>query len=91
MTGTLVLPGDVDFDDVRAIWNGMIDKRPALIARCVGAADVMRSVAFATKHELRVAIARQELPPGVLDIVENERDEVDELLLAGRCAGGHSR
>ena len=40
LRGRLVQPSDRDYDDVRAVWNGMIDRRPALIARCGDAQDV---------------------------------------------------
>ena len=46
LRGRLVEPGDGGYDDARRVWNGMIDKRPALIARCVGAADVVAAVQF---------------------------------------------
>ena len=55
-TGRLVLPGDAGYDEARQIHNGAIDKRPALIARCVGTADVQDAVRFAREHELRIAI-----------------------------------
>ncbi|HEX2280524.1 MAG TPA: hypothetical protein VHG52_02055, partial [Thermomicrobiales bacterium] len=42
--GPIVQPGDPDYDEVRQIWNGMIDKRPALIVRCTGTADVAAAV-----------------------------------------------
>jgi len=56
LRGELVRPGDADYDDARKIWNGMIDKRPALIARCVGVADVIHSVNFAQANNLLVAV-----------------------------------
>ena len=54
--GKLFLPGEPDYDAARRVWNGMIDKRPALIARPGGVADVQRAVAFAREQELPVAI-----------------------------------
>jgi FAD/FMN-containing dehydrogenase len=56
LRGTLLTSDSSGYDDARTVWNAMIDKRPALIARCAGAADVMQSVKFAAKHKLRVAI-----------------------------------
>jgi FAD/FMN-containing dehydrogenase len=56
LRGRLVRPSDADYNDVRAVWNGMIDKRPALIARCAGAADVITAVTFAREHNVRVAV-----------------------------------
>src|SRR5262245_64178545 len=43
LRGQLLLPGAAGYDDARKIFNGMFDRRPALIARCLGAADVVRS------------------------------------------------
>jgi FAD/FMN-containing dehydrogenase len=54
--GQVVSPGGAGYDEVRQIWNAMIDRRPAVIARCASADDVVRSVAFARKHSLVVAI-----------------------------------
>ena len=54
--GALIRPDDPDYDDARAVWNGMIDKRPALIARCAGVADVISAVAFARENDLLVAV-----------------------------------
>jgi FAD/FMN-containing dehydrogenase len=45
-----------DYDAARKLWNGMIDKRPALIARCTGTADVIACVRFAREHELLVSV-----------------------------------
>src|SRR6202162_5067090 len=56
LRGRLIGPGDVDYDDVRALYNGMIDKRPRLIARCVDAADVVAAVNFGRDQGLLVAI-----------------------------------
>ncbi len=56
LRGRLVQPADADYDEVRAVWNGMIDKRPGLIVRCAGVADVIASVAFARAQDLLVAV-----------------------------------
>jgi FAD/FMN-containing dehydrogenase len=54
--GELIGPDDPPYDAARCVWNGMIDKRPALIARCTGVADVRLGVTFARTHALPVAI-----------------------------------
>jgi FAD/FMN-containing dehydrogenase len=51
-----VQPGEGDYDEARRVWNGMIDRRPALIARCAGVADVIAAVRFARTHELLVSV-----------------------------------
>ena len=56
LRGQLLQPGQPDYEEARRIWNAMIDRRPALIARCAGVADVRRSVAFAREHGLRLAV-----------------------------------
>jgi len=54
--GDVVLPGAADYDSARQVWNGIFDKRPALIVRCSGAADVTRAVNFAREHSLLTAV-----------------------------------
>ena len=54
--GKLIVVGDAEFDGARRVWNGMIDRRPALIAQCSGAADVITAVNFARTHGLLVAV-----------------------------------
>jgi FAD/FMN-containing dehydrogenase len=56
LRGPLIMPGSADYDSVRRVWNGMIDKHPALIARCSGASDVMQAVDFARDNDLLVAV-----------------------------------
>jgi FAD/FMN-containing dehydrogenase len=56
LRGELIRPGDETYDGARKVWNGMIDRRPALIARCVGVADVIAAVNFAREQRLPVAI-----------------------------------
>ncbi len=56
LRGELISAGDETYDDVRQVWNGMIDKRPALIARCTGTADVISSVGFAREQGLLVSV-----------------------------------
>jgi FAD/FMN-containing dehydrogenase len=56
LTGSLILPGDVEYDDTRKIWNAMIDRKPALIARCTGTADVVNCVKFARENNLLVSV-----------------------------------
>src|SRR5262245_52413194 len=54
--GELLLPSSPGYDAARRIWNGAIDRRPACIARCVGAADVAAAVRFAREHDLEIAV-----------------------------------
>jgi FAD/FMN-containing dehydrogenase len=54
--GAVVQPGDAGYDDARAIWNGLIDRRPALVVQCSGAADVVDAVNFAREHNLLLSI-----------------------------------
>jgi FAD/FMN-containing dehydrogenase len=54
--GSLVRPGDAEYDRARSVWNGMIDRRPALVVRCAGVADVIAGLQFAREHELEVAV-----------------------------------
>ena len=52
MRGPVIGRADADYDDVRSLYNGMIDKRPLLIARCVDVADVITAVNFARDNDL---------------------------------------
>jgi FAD/FMN-containing dehydrogenase len=54
--GELLAPGDDGYDDARQVWNGAIDRRPALIARCSGVADVVAALRHAREHDLLVAV-----------------------------------
>jgi FAD/FMN-containing dehydrogenase len=54
--GELLSPDDSGYEVARRIWNGRIDRRPALIARCMGVADVMAAVRFARDGELPAAV-----------------------------------
>lgn len=56
LRGELIGPDDLGYDEARKVWNGMIDKRPALIARCRGVVDVIYSVEFARKNDLTLAV-----------------------------------
>jgi len=54
--GRLISADHADYDIGRAVWNGAIDRRPRLIARCLGTADVVAAVRFARDHDLEIAI-----------------------------------
>ena len=54
--GEIVLPGSADYDAARMVWNGMIDRRPALVARCSDVADVVRAIRFAREQDLVIAV-----------------------------------
>ncbi len=56
LRGPVLRPGDPGYDDARALWNGLIDRRPALIVQCSGAADVVDAVNFAREQNLLVSI-----------------------------------
>jgi hypothetical protein len=52
LRGSLVTSGDADYSEARSIWNGLVDRKPALIVRCSGTTDVVAAVKFARKHGL---------------------------------------
>ena len=54
--GDVIRPGDPGYDEARAVYNGMIDKRPAAIARCRDVADVIACVRFAREHGAEIAV-----------------------------------
>lgn len=56
LRGKLLRPSGDGYDDARKVWNGMVDRRPALIARCTGAADVIAAVIFAREQGLLTSI-----------------------------------
>ena len=56
MSGSVLEPGDADYDEARSVWNAAIDRRPAVIARCSNAADVAAAVSFGVDNGLEVAV-----------------------------------
>jgi FAD/FMN-containing dehydrogenase len=56
LSGELACPGDHGYDAARAVWNGMIDRRPALIAYCVTRQDVVEAVNFACRTGILTAV-----------------------------------
>ena len=56
LRGPLIAPGDDSYEEARQVWNGNIDRRPGLIARPAGVADVIQAVNFARDHNLLVAV-----------------------------------
>ncbi len=56
LRGEIILPDDPDYDEARSIWNAMIDKRPGVIARCSGTADVIQAVRIAKDQDLLLSI-----------------------------------
>ncbi|WP_225335262.1 FAD-binding oxidoreductase [Halomicrobium urmianum] len=56
LRGDVIGPDDAAYDDARAVWNGLIDRRPAVIARCRGVADVRAALAFAWAHDLTATV-----------------------------------
>ena len=56
LRGPVIAPGEVGYAESRSVWNSMIDKKPALVARCLGTADVIACVQFASEHRLLLCI-----------------------------------
>ena len=95
--GDVLLPGEADYDEVRQIWNAMIDRRPALIARCTSPEDVVQAVKFARKHNLLVSIrggghniaGNAVCDDGlVIDLSRISYVHVDPAKKTVRCGGG---
>jgi len=95
--GRLIGPEDASYDEARKVYNAMIDKRPALIARCTTADDVAAVVAFARNHDLLLAVrggghngaGLGTCDDGVvIDLSELKGVEVDARTRTARVAGG---
>ncbi len=56
LRGTALLPGDADYDQARSVWNGAHDRRPALVVRCAGVTDVIRTVGLARSERMPLAV-----------------------------------
>lgn len=56
LRGDLLVTGDAGYEQARRVWNGMIDKHPALIVRCRGVADIMAAVNFVREHQLDFSV-----------------------------------
>ena len=56
LRGQLLQPSDEGYEAARRVWNGNIDRRPALIAHCAGVADVQRVVVFAHQRNLKLSV-----------------------------------
>ena len=54
--GTLIGPDDDGYDAHREVWNAIVDRRPALIARCTSAADVAAAIRHAREHDLEIGV-----------------------------------
>jgi FAD/FMN-containing dehydrogenase len=97
LRGDLARTGDPGYEPARQLWNGMIDRRPALIARCAGAEDVVAAVNFARDHELLLAVrggghgvAGHAVCDGglVIDLSELKGIDVDPEGRRARAEGG---
>jgi len=97
LRGALLHPGDVGYEQARAVYNGMINKHPALIARCVDVADVTAAVNFAREHQLTLAVrGGGHSGPGlgtcddglVVDLSNMNGIRVDPVARTARVEGG---
>ena len=96
-SGRLLQPGDDGYDEARRVHNGLIDKRPALIARCQGAADVADAVALARTLKLEVAVrggghnvaGRATIDNGIMiDLAPMKGIHIDAQARTARAQGG---
>jgi FAD/FMN-containing dehydrogenase len=97
LRGALLQPTDPEYETTRSVWNGMTNKRPALIARCQATADVVKAVQFARANDLLVAvrggghsIAGHSVCEGglMIDLARMNGVHVDAARRTARAAGG---
>jgi FAD/FMN-containing dehydrogenase len=95
--GALLRPGEEGYEEARRVWNGAVDRRPALIARCAGADDVVQAVRFARDRDLPVsvrggghAVAGHAVVDGglMIDLSLMKAVRVDPEERVARAAGG---
>ncbi len=95
--GRLITPSDDDFDTARSVWNGDIDRRPAVIARCAGAADVGAAIRFARDAGLEISVrggahnfggAAVAVDGMMIDLSAMRGVTVDPATQRAHCAGG---
>ena len=95
--GALLRPGEEGYDEARQVWNGAIDRRPALIARCAGADDVAQILWFARERELPISVrggghsivGHSVRDDGVMiDLSHMKAVTVDPAARVARAAGG---
>jgi hypothetical protein len=95
--GALLRPAEEGYDEARRVWNGAIDRRPAVIARCAGADDVVRAVRFAREREMIASVrggghavaGHAVCDDGLMiDLSLMKRVQVDARARTARAAGG---
>ena len=96
-SGRLLLPSDRAWDDARRVHNGLVDKRPAVVAQCAGSADIARAVRLAREHGLEIAVrggghnvgGRASVDGGMMiDLAAMRHVYVDPAARSARVAGG---
>ncbi len=97
LAGDVVGPGDAEYDAARRCFNALVDRRPAVIARCLGTGDVAAALDFAQTHELEVAVRGGGHNPAghcvcdsglVIDLSPMRSVDVDGDTLIARAEGG---
>jgi FAD/FMN-containing dehydrogenase len=97
LAGTVIVPGDADYDAARRCFNALVDRRPAVIARCVGAGDVATALDFARSNELEIAVRGGGHNPAghcvcdgglVIDLSQMRRVEADGQARIAHAEGG---
>jgi FAD/FMN-containing dehydrogenase len=97
LSGDVILPSEPDYEEARSVFNGMIDRRPAVIARCANTADVAAAVAFARETGLPAAVRGGGHSVAGLSVCEDgilidlgglKKIEVDPVAKTARAGGG---
>jgi len=97
LAGTVIVPTDAEFDSARRCFNALVDRRPAVIVRCIGAGDVAAALGFAQAHALEVAVRGGGHNPAghcvcdgglVIDLTQMRGVEVDDEARIAHSSGG---
>src|SRR5690242_14772330 len=96
-SGRLLLPKDPEWDAARRVHNGLVNKRPAVVAQCLGSADIALAIRLARDHGLEIAVrggghnvgGRATVDGGVMiDLSSMKHVHVDPAARTARAAGG---